>query len=49
MGIGNSTSAAAIISVFSGEDIEKFVGRGTGVTDETLKKKNRRYSKIYFN
>jgi nicotinate-nucleotide--dimethylbenzimidazole phosphoribosyltransferase len=39
MGIGNSTSAAAIISVFSGEDIEKFVGRGTGVTDETLKKK----------
>ena len=39
MGIGNTTAASAIMSVFSGEDPDKTVGRGTGITNETFKKK----------
>lgn len=39
MGIGNSTSAAAIICAFTGADAEDVVGRGTGVDDDTLRRK----------
>lgn len=36
MGIGNTTSAAAIMHVLTGYDIELCVGRGTGVDEETI-------------
>lgn len=36
MGIGNTTPAAALISVFSGGRPGELAGRGTGVDDETL-------------
>lgn len=36
MGIGNTTSAAALISVFSGRPPAEVTGRGTGIDDETL-------------
>jgi nicotinate-nucleotide--dimethylbenzimidazole phosphoribosyltransferase len=39
MGIGNSTSAAAMIAAFTGADPEDIVGRGTGIDDETFRKK----------
>ncbi len=39
MGIGNSTSAAAMIAAFTEADAEAVVGRGTGVDDETLRRK----------
>ncbi len=39
MGIGNTTPATAILAVFSGESIEKIVGRGTGVDDDGLNRK----------
>lgn len=39
MGIANTTSAAAILAVFSGLSPEEVVGRGTGVDDEGLKRK----------
>ena len=39
MGIGNSTSAAAIMSVLGGKDPEETAGRGTGINEDTLKKK----------
>ncbi len=39
MGIANTTSASAIVAVFTNEPIEKIVGRGTGINDESLKKK----------
>ncbi len=39
MGIGNSTSAAALICAFTGADAEDVVGRGTGVDDEALRRK----------
>jgi nicotinate-nucleotide--dimethylbenzimidazole phosphoribosyltransferase len=39
MGIGNTTSSAAILAVFSGLPVEEIVGRGTGVDDEGLKRK----------
>ena len=41
MGIGNSTSAAAMIVAFTEADAEAVVGRGTGVDDETLRRKTR--------
>lgn len=41
MGIGNTTPAAALISVFSGDKPEEITGRGTGVDDETLYLKKR--------
>lgn len=41
MGIGNSTSAAAMICTFTEADAEDVVGRGTGVDDETLRRKVR--------
>ncbi len=39
MGIGNTTSASAILAVFSGLSPEEVVGRGTGVDDEGLQRK----------
>lgn len=41
MGIGNSTSAAALICAITGADAQDVVGRGTGVDDETLRRKLR--------
>jgi nicotinate-nucleotide--dimethylbenzimidazole phosphoribosyltransferase len=35
MGIGNTTSSAAVISAFAGRPPEETTGRGTGVGDET--------------
>lgn len=39
MGIGNSTSAAALICALTGADPEAIVGRGTGVGDATWARK----------
>jgi nicotinate-nucleotide--dimethylbenzimidazole phosphoribosyltransferase len=39
MGIGNSTSAAAIMATFDGGPIELSTGSGTGVDKDGLKKK----------
>ncbi len=39
MGIGNTTSATAVISVITGKSIQELTGRGTGVDDEGLKRK----------
>jgi len=39
MGIGNTTPSSAIIAVFSGIEVEKLTGRGTGINDESLKNK----------
>jgi nicotinate-nucleotide--dimethylbenzimidazole phosphoribosyltransferase len=39
MGIGNTTSSAAILAVLAGLPAEEVVGRGTGVDDERLKYK----------
>ncbi len=41
MGIANTTSAAALISAFTGWPPEEVTGRGTGIDDETLKLKIR--------
>lgn len=39
MGIGNTTPSTAIIAAFSGLDVEKLTGRGTGINDDALKNK----------
>jgi nicotinate-nucleotide--dimethylbenzimidazole phosphoribosyltransferase len=39
MGIGNTTSAAAIVSALTGADAHDVVGRGTGIDDATLSRK----------
>ncbi|MDO4869098.1 MAG: nicotinate-nucleotide--dimethylbenzimidazole phosphoribosyltransferase [Bacillota bacterium] len=39
MGIGNTTTSAAILSAITGEDAEVTVGRGGGVNDEGLRRK----------
>src|SRR5215472_2696691 len=39
MGIGNTTSSAAILAVLAGVPVEEAVGRGTGVDDEKLRNK----------
>jgi nicotinate-nucleotide--dimethylbenzimidazole phosphoribosyltransferase len=39
MGIGNTTSSAAIGAVITGAGLENMVGRGTGVDDEGLARK----------
>lgn len=39
MGIGNTTSSAAIVSVLTGQSVKTVTGRGTGVDDQTLKHK----------
>ena len=39
MGIGNTTTSSAILSVLLDADLEKVTGRGGGLTDEGLQKK----------
>lgn len=39
MGIGNTTSSAAITSVICNVPVKKITGRGTGIDDKTLKNK----------
>jgi nicotinate-nucleotide--dimethylbenzimidazole phosphoribosyltransferase len=39
MGIGNSTAAAALTAVFTGEAVSTVTGRGTGLDDERLARK----------
>lgn len=39
MGIGNTTSSAAIGTILTGRPVEQMVGRGTGVDEDTLSKK----------
>ena len=39
MGIGNTTAAAAVIAALTGRPAEDVTGRGTGVDDETLRRK----------
>ncbi|WP_319461822.1 nicotinate-nucleotide--dimethylbenzimidazole phosphoribosyltransferase [Micromonospora sp. RTP1Z1] len=39
MGIGNTTPAAALIAAFTGVDPAEATGRGTGVDDETYRRK----------
>lgn len=39
MGIGNTTASSAIISALLGKPAKDVVGRGTGIDDETLKRK----------
>lgn len=39
MGIGNTTSAAAILAAITGVDVKLCVGRGTGITEEQLTRK----------
>lgn len=41
MGIGNTTSAAAIAYALFGGEATDWTGRGTGIDDETLKRKTR--------
>ena len=40
MGIANTTAAAALICVFTGEDPSVVTGRGTGIDDETQDRKS---------
>jgi nicotinate-nucleotide--dimethylbenzimidazole phosphoribosyltransferase len=39
MGIGNTTSAAAIVAAFTGHPARSVVGRGTGIDDDRLARK----------
>ncbi len=39
MGIGNTTPSSAIISVITGHPVEEVTGRGTGIDDETYRRK----------
>ena len=39
MGIGNTSTSSAILSVLLGAEVEKVTGRGGGLTDEGLRKK----------
>jgi nicotinate-nucleotide--dimethylbenzimidazole phosphoribosyltransferase len=39
MGIGNTTPAAALIAAFTGRPAAEVTGRGTGIDDETLRRK----------
>jgi len=39
MGIGNTTSAAAVVAAFTGKPVRDVVGRGTGIDDERLERK----------
>lgn len=47
MGIGNTSSAALIMSVITGIAVEDCVGRGTGVNDEQLRVKKETLRKVY--
>ncbi|MED0685863.1 nicotinate-nucleotide--dimethylbenzimidazole phosphoribosyltransferase [Anoxybacillus ayderensis] len=39
MGIGNTTTASALLAAISGRNVAELVGKGTGVRDEALKRK----------
>ena len=39
MGIGNTTASAALTAVLTGSDVARVTGRGTGLTDEQLRRK----------
>jgi nicotinate-nucleotide--dimethylbenzimidazole phosphoribosyltransferase len=39
MGIGNTTPSSALTSVLTGRAVEEVTGRGTGISDEMLRKK----------
>ncbi len=39
MGIGNTTTSSAVVSVLLGLDVETVTGRGGGITDESFQKK----------
>lgn len=39
MGIGNTTTSAAVLSVLLGADVEAVTGRGGGLTDDSFRKK----------
>ena len=39
LGIGNTTAAAALAAAFAGGEAAEWVGRGTGIDDETLARK----------
>src|SRR5262249_6668543 len=41
MGIGNTTSSAAILAVLAGLAAEEVVGRGTGIDDDRLRHKTK--------
>jgi nicotinate-nucleotide--dimethylbenzimidazole phosphoribosyltransferase len=41
MGIGNTTSSAAICAAFTGLPVEEVVGRGTGIDDDRLRHKTK--------
>ena len=41
MGIGNTTPSSAVIAAFSGIEVEKLTGRGTGINDAALANKVR--------
>jgi len=41
MGVGNTTTSAAILSVFSGLEVEMSVGKGSGITEEQFINKKR--------
>lgn len=46
MGIGNTTTSAALLSAITGEDAETTVGRGGGVNDEGFLRKKEIVSKV---
>ena len=39
MGIGNTTTSAAVLAVLLDEDVERVTGRGGGITDDSFRKK----------
>ena len=41
MGIGNTTTSAAVLAVLTGKDPEEVTGRGSGLTDEAFELKKR--------
>ena len=50
MGVGNTTTSAAILSVFSGLELDMVVGKGSGITEEQYINKKRVIKKsIEFN
>ena len=41
MGIGNTTTSAAVLAALTGLSVEQVTGRGGGITDESFRKKKR--------
>ncbi len=39
MGIGNTTPSSAIYAVITGKDVDEVTGKGTGISDEALRRK----------